>query len=479
MPHIEKEQRLRPLKRLSDEMKEQGLDIARELLRERYFTNLKHSNDLFVGIELELPIVHLTGEAVDFSVVFALFEALVDQLPLSIEKTDAHGQAIQLVSDENEDRILFEVGYNTIEFAFDKAETIGQVETRFATYLAVIQPFLRDRNHLLTGFGVNPFWDKNDNRPVASPRYEMLMAYLQLGAAREDVQVRQSNYGAFIQGSQIQLDVTAENLVPTLNSFNAIEPIKAWLFANSYLWHGQLDTLISRDVFWEGSMHGVFPENTGVFPAAFADSEAFLDYLTQTALFTRSSETGAYYFEPIQALDYFNHDEIPAFDLDGNDLVLTPSPYYFKDHRSYHYQTLTTRGTVEFRSSCAQPISESFSVAAFHLGLIQALPDFEALVAHHAFYDDYGRDYRQLRRRFSAPELSSEEIADVANFAENLLDLAKSGLAKRGFGEASYLAPLYQRLETKENPAIKALHLLEAGKTLSEISEIFADGKDI
>ena len=131
-------------------MKEQGLDIARELLRERYFTNLKESNDLFVGIELELPIVHLTGEAVDFSVVFALFEALVDQLSLSIEKTDAHGQAIQLVSDENEDRILFEVGYNTIEFAFDKAETIGQVETRFATYLAVIQPFLRDRNHLLT-----------------------------------------------------------------------------------------------------------------------------------------------------------------------------------------------------------------------------------------------------------------------------------------------------------------------------------------
>ncbi|GHU40537.1 hypothetical protein FACS1894193_02930 [Bacilli bacterium] len=454
------------------------MDIARELLCERYFTNLKQSDDLFVGIELELPIVHLTGDAVDFSVVFALFDEMVEKLPLSIEKTDDNGQAIQLISDDTDDRILFEVGYNTLEFAFDKAEKIGQVEMRFLTYLAVIQPFLKERHHLLTGLGVNPFWDKNDNRPVASPRYEMLLAYLELGAAREDVRVSQANYGAFIQGSRVQLEVTADNLIATLNAFNAIEPVKAWLFANSYLWNGQLETLISRDFFWEGAIHGVFPENVGVFPEAFADEAAFLDYLTKTALFTRTSDQDTYYFEPIQAVDYFNHDEIPAFDLAGNDLVLTPSPYDFNAHRSYQYQNLTARGTVECRSTCAQPMSASFSVAAFHLGLMQALPAFEALIVGHAFYEDYGRDYPELRRRFSAINLSSEEVEDVAKLAQDLLDLAAIGLDKRGFGERKYLAPLYQRIETKENPATKALRLLKAGKTLSEISEIFADGKD-
>ncbi|GAX48137.1 glutamate-cysteine ligase family protein [Lactococcus reticulitermitis] len=455
------------------------MDIARELLRERYFTNLKQSDDLFVGIELELPIVHLTGDAVDFSVVVALFDEMVEKLPLSIEKTDDNGQAIQLISDDTDDRILFEVGYNTLEFAFDKADKIGQVEMRFLTYLAVIQPFLKERHHLLTGLGVNPFWDKNDNRPVASPRYEMLLAYLKLGAAREDVRVSQANYCAFIQGSRVQLEVTADNLIATLNAFNAIEPVKAWLFANSYLWNGQLETLISRDVFWEGSIHGVFPENVGVFPEAFADEAAFLDYLMKTALFTRTSDQDTYYFEPIQAVDYFNHDEIPAFDLAGNDLVLTPSPYDFNAHRSYQYQNLTARGTVECRSSCAQPMSASFSVAAFHLGLMQALPVFEALITNHAFYEDYGRDYPELRRRFSAINLSPEEVEDAAKLAQDLLDLAAIGLDKRGFGERKYLAPLYQRIETKENPATKALRLLKAGKTLSEISEIFADGKDI
>ncbi|QDJ27292.1 hypothetical protein [Pseudolactococcus paracarnosus] len=58
-------------------------------------------------------------------------------------------------------------------------------------------------------------------------------------------------------------------MITTINAFNAIEPVKAWLFANSYLWHSQLDTLISRDVFWESSMHGKFLENVGVFPKPF------------------------------------------------------------------------------------------------------------------------------------------------------------------------------------------------------------------
>ncbi|GFH41166.1 glutamate-cysteine ligase family protein [Lactococcus insecticola] len=455
------------------------MDIARELLKERYFSKLKQSDDLFVGIELEFPIVNLTGEAAEFPVVWGLFDEIVENLPFSVEKTDENGQAIQLISDENDDRILFEVGYNTLEFAFDKAKTISEVASRFETYLAVIQNYLASKNHLMTGLGVNPFWDKNDNRPVASDRYEMLMAYLKLGASHESVRDHHYNYGAFIQGSQIQLDVIEDNLLDVLNLFNAIEPAKAWLFANSYLWQSQLDTLISRDIFWEESMHGVFKENVGVFPEFFTDKESFLDYLTKTALFTTTHDEKTYYFSPIQVADFFNHDEIAAFDLAGNDVVLSPSPHDFDNHRSYQYQDLTARGTVEFRSTCAQPIADSFSVAAFHLGLMVELSEFKNLLSDHDFYEDYGRDYPTLRRRFAGQNLTSDELADVAAFAKDLLDLAKKGLDKRGFGEADYLASLYERVEKLENPAIRALELYNNGKTLSEISEIFANGKNI
>ena len=33
-------------------------------------------------------------------------------------------------------------------------------------------------------------------------------------------------------------------------------------------------------------------------------------------------------------------------------------------HRSYQFQDLTTRGTVEFRSVCTQPFSATFAPAA-------------------------------------------------------------------------------------------------------------------
>lgn len=123
-------------------------------------------------------------------------------------------------------------------------------------------------------------------------------------------------------------------------------------------------------------------------------------------------------------------------------------------------------------------MADTFSVAAFHLGLMCELTALTDLLSDHIFYEDYGRDYQQLRRRFSAQELDQEALADMLAFSSELLDLASRGLEKRGFGESSYLAPLYQRIKTGENPAQKSLRLFEAGKSLSEISEMFANEKD-
>ena len=91
------------------------------------------------------------------------------------DKYDSYNNPIQLIDKVSGDMILFEVSYNTIEFAFAKAERISEVEERLDTYLSIIQPYLQNHNHELQGWGVNPNWAKNDNRPVKSPRYEMLM----------------------------------------------------------------------------------------------------------------------------------------------------------------------------------------------------------------------------------------------------------------------------------------------------------------
>ena len=193
----------------------------------------------------------------------------------------------------------------------------------------------------------------------------MLMNYLKLsrtflGADLHDY----PEYGAFICGSQVQLDVSKSNYLRVINAFTQIEAAKAYLFANSEFSGADWDTKISRDIFWEESMHGIYAENVGVNARLFKDENDFFDYLDHSAIFTAERDGETYYFYPIRAKDYLGTPEIHAFALDGRGILLYPQEKDFQTHRSYQYQDLTTQGTIKFRNVCTL-ISFSATLTAF------------------------------------------------------------------------------------------------------------------
>lgn len=291
-----------------------------ELLKKCY---LEKKPDLFVGIELEYPIVNLEGNATDIKVVRELLRYLPSVLGFTIEKVDNFGKPIQLLDPVSQDTILFEVAYTMIEFAFGKAETIQEVENRFNNYKDVSQRKLGESNHAIVGSGIHPYWEENENQPVAYPRYQMLMDYLNLSRniTKSDLH-HFPEYGAFICGSQVQLDVSRSNYLRIINVFTQIEAAKAYLFANSEFSGADWDTKISRDIFWEESMHGIYPENIGVNARLFKDEDDFLDYLNHSAIFTAERDGQTYYFYPIQARDYLATPEIHACSLNGNEVLI-------------------------------------------------------------------------------------------------------------------------------------------------------------
>lgn len=418
-----------------------------ELLKKRYLKNIKENPDLFIGIELEYPIVNLEGKATDGEVVKNLFRYLPSVLGFTIEKVDDFGNPIQLLDPVSQDTILFEVAYTTIEFAFGKAESIQEVEERFNFYMATIQNKLGEANHAIVGCGIHPNWDKNENCPVAYPRYQMLMNYLKLSRTVLGTDVRDyPQYGAFICGSQVQLDVSKSNYLRVINAFNQIEAAKAFLFANSEFSGEDWDTKISRDIFWEESMHGIYAENVGVNARLFKDENDFFGYLDHSAIFTAERDGETYYFYPIRAKDYLGTPEIHAFALDGREILLYPQEKDFQTHRSYQYQDLTTRGTIEFRSVCTQPLDRTFAATAFHLGLLVNLNKLEAYLQSAPFFTRFGRDYKSLRRQFSKKVLTDEEETAIVEFSKGLLLLAEEGLEKRGKQEMVYLEPLKKEL---------------------------------
>lgn len=424
------------------------MTTAKELLKQRYYLPIKEQLGLFVGIELEYPVVNLSGNATDVSLTKQLLIYLIDNFGFKADKFDSDNNPIQLIEQASGDMILFEVSYNTIEFAFAKASRIAEVEERLDTYLSMIQPYLRNHNHELQGWGVNPNWAKNDNSPVKSPRYEMLMDFLELSKAKNNSFFHNyPEYGSFICGSQVQLDVSKISYLRVLNAFNQIEGPKAVLFANSEFWGSDWDLAISRDVFWENSMHGVFEENAGIFPRVFKNEDDYFSYLSETAIFTAKRAEETYYFEPIRAKDYLNKSAIQAWSIHGKEVSIKPSEDDFKTHRSYQFQDLTTRGTIEFRSVCTQPFSATFAPAAFHLGLLVNLVRLENILKDSPFFEAFDFDYPRIRRLFSKKDISDTYLKLIFPLTEALLICAEDGLKSRGFGEEIYLAPLKEKLK--------------------------------
>ena len=424
------------------------MTTAKELLKQRYYLPIKEQPGLFVGIELEYPVVNLSGNATDVSLTKQLLIYLIDNFGFKADKFDSDNNPIQLIEQASGDMILFEVSYNTIEFAFAKASRIAEVEERLDTYLSMIQPYLRNHNHELQGWGVNPNWAKNDNSPVKSPRYEMLMDFLELSKAKNNHFFHNyPEYGSFICGSQVQLDVSKISYLRVLNAFNQIEGPKAVLFANSEFWGSDWDLAISRDVFWENSMHGVFEENAGIFPRVFKNEDDYFSYLSETAIFTAKRAEETYYFEPIRAKDYLNKSAIQAWSIHGKEVSIKPSEDDFKTHRSYQFQDLTTRGTIEFRSVCTQSFSATFAPAAFHLGLLVNLERLENILKASPFFEAFDFDYPRIRRLFSKKDISDTDLKLILPLTEALLVCAEDGLKSRGFGEEIYLAPLKEKLK--------------------------------
>lgn len=97
-------------------------------------SKLKDDPELFIGIELEYPIVNKEGEQTSIKVAKDLMEYLSSKEELNVVKFGEDGCPIEIVSKAG-DLILFEVTYNTLEFAFAKAKYIQDIEKRFEVYL--------------------------------------------------------------------------------------------------------------------------------------------------------------------------------------------------------------------------------------------------------------------------------------------------------------------------------------------------------
>lgn len=442
------------------------LQLVREQLYKRYIEPTKGARKKYIGVEIEMPIVNLAKKAVDFDVVHTITDSFIKHFKFDVSGTDDEGKIYSASSPVNGDILSYDCSYNNLELSFGKEQDLYIIRNRFADYYKFLQNEFTAYNYTLTGMGVNPYHKINHNVPIPNGRYRMLFHHLNSYKSYTDTPMYFHNYpeyGTFSSASQVQLDVSFEKLPLTLNTFSKLEPIKALLFANSVLLDEDEDTLCCRDMFWENSTHGINPHNIGMYNCEFTGTDDILSYIESASIYCVERESKYINFAPVKIDDYFSKASITGEYFDNGEyksIEFAPQLSDLEYLRTFKFEDLTFRGTIEFRSVCCQPIKDSFCVAAFHIGLMDKVEELAEIIENDRILYHHGYTSGELRKMLVRRELPKFIDEDkLYDLAKRIVDLAYDGLSQRGMNEEKLLNPLYQRIDLRTNPAKRMLDL--------------------
>ncbi len=451
----------------------------KDLLYERFIKPTENKEKHYAGVEIEMPIVNLDFEPADQKFSQEVFKEFIEEFGFDPIAYDEDGICYSATLADNEDNLSFDCSYNNLEIALGREEDINEIDKRFKKYIGFLNEKLSKRNHTLTGFGINPNYNINIPDYIPAERYRILGRYISSAKDWADhiYQHNYNGYGTYASASQVQLDVEKDNIIKTIKAFSLVEPIKAILFSNS-LMEEEPDFLGTRDIFWENGPVGLNPHNIGFFETDLETIDDLLEYLTTTSLFNVSRNGRYIHFKPIPIADYLNMNEVEGeYYEDGEfkKIKFKPEIEDIKYLRTYKYEDLTFRGTIEFRSCCNQPFSEAMSVAAFHVGLAKKRDELLEILENDNTIYHHGYNAGELRRQFVKKDWPSfVDQKQLKNLVLKVLNLSKQGLIERGYGEEKFIEPLFERAQKLKSPGRKVDEFKQNHDSLEEIIKDYA-----
>ncbi len=459
-------------------MKQPAID---EAIYQKYIAPTRKKRGEYIGIEIEMPIINLAKKPVEEDLAHKMAEAFRKRFSFKVASRDSEGNPYNLIEEKSGDSLSFDCSYSNLEFSMGRRRTIFEIKESFDKYYAYVDKYLRRRGYAVTGMGINPHCDINHNYPIPSERYRMLLHYLRsykehLGEKGRRFHAR-PDFGTFTSASQVQLDVEYDSLVDVLNVFGRLEPYKVLLFANSPS-KEYPDLLCSRNIFWEESMHGYNKKNIGLFNEPLKSMDELVSYIGETSIYCAERDGKYFDFSPVPIKEYFKRDKVTGKYYDGQRYrakALEPRLEDIKYLRTFKLEDLTFRGTVEYRSACCQPIKDSMTIAAFHTGLLEKLPELKELLEKDRVVYGRSQNADRLQHLFSKKVLP--DFVDRQKLRGQLikiLSLAEDGLRKRGFGEEVFLSPLFCRAERLSNPAKDMLEGISQGWRLEDYVERYS-----
>lgn len=456
-------------------------EVIDKAIYDKYIEPTKEKRCRYLGVEIEMPIVNLNKEPVNEEIIFEMSGAFLKRFGFEAVGFDVHGNVNSMLDKVTGDDLSFDCSYSNLELSFGKADNLFEIKKRFETYYMFINDFFSKYNYTLTGMGINPYYNINLNKPIENERYRMLYHHLHTykkhNGKTDIVFHNRPDFGTFTSASQVQIDVHYDDLIDVINTFERLEPYKALIFSNSVL-SEQPDLLCARNMLWERSMQGYNPRNIGMFDYSLESVNDLIEYIKSTSIYCAMRGGKYVNFTPVPINEYFKLDSVMGEYFDGEkyrDIEITPDISDLKYLRTFKFEDLTFRGTIEFRSSCCQPVCDSMTVAAFHIGLIENISRLKSILEKDRVIYSQGNSPAELQKAFSYRDIPSfAEKKMLSKMLVRILDIASIGLKSRGYGEQIFLNPLYERARTLTSPARKMLDGLDRGETIERYINEYA-----
>ena len=452
-----------------------------DALYKKYISPTEKQRSSSIGIEVEMPVVDLSGKAVDEAAVISAADKFRVHFGFEITCRDDNGNVNSMTHEESGDNLSFDCSYSNLELSMGKSDDLNILHKRFIKYYEYLQKLFKPLGYTLTGMGINPHYNINTNKPVPNERYRMLYHYLhsyrryegEIGRRFHD----RPDFGTFTSASQVQLDVDHDKLIETLNVFTLLEPYKALLFANSYL-PEYPEYLCARNMLWEHSMQGYNPHNIGMFTDKLHSVDELIEYIKSQSIYCTMRDGKYIDFKPVSVREYFELEKVSGEYFDGGsykNTTFSPDTCDLDYLRTFKFEDLTFRGTIEYRSSCCQPICDVMTVAAFHTGLVNKLDQLKELLENDTVIYSHGYSPAELQDMLSKRVLPKFLNRDgLKSQLRAILEISAEGLKERSRGEEQFIAPLYERAGKLTNPAKEMVEGIEQGIPLAKFIEEYA-----
>ncbi len=194
---------------------------------DKYIAPTEKKRELSIGVEIEMPVVNLSGEPVEVKTVLAVSEAFRSFFGFDVQGRDDDGNVNSISDKASGDNLSFDCCYSNLELSMGIGKDLNEIHERFKKFYTFLQGEFAKYGYTLTGMGINPNYAVNYNNPVPNERYRMLYHYLHSYRKYQFELDRRFHefpeFGTFTSASQVQLDVEKDCLIDTINTFGMLE----------------------------------------------------------------------------------------------------------------------------------------------------------------------------------------------------------------------------------------------------------------